>query len=59
MRLLARFLRRDDQLSDRWIKAHARQAQRVEFQGVSIKFPIRKQLDSSPIWNRAKLKRVS
>ncbi len=47
----------DERVSDSWLKAQDRTTDRVEYHGVSIQWPIRKQQNESPLWNARKMKR--
>jgi len=46
--------RRPDLVSATWLKEQQRRESRIEFHGVAIRWPIRKVLNDSPIWNAAK-----
>lgn len=46
-----------DRVSRSWLRDLDRKGDRIEFHGVKIAFPIRKMLNDSPVWNRAKDKR--
>jgi hypothetical protein len=57
--LLRRFFRRrDDRLSDRWLRDHQRSMTRIDFHSAPMQWPIKKLHNESPIWNRAKLRKV-
>lgn len=47
-------IREKADFSEAWRRDLARRGDRIEFHGVSIKWPIRKLLNESPLWNRAK-----
>ena len=56
--LLAFFRRPEDRVSDTWLAAQAQRDQRAGdtvFVGPCWSWPVKKLLDSSPIWNKAKL----
>ena len=53
---LAALFRRDDAVSQRWLKDQARQASRVEFHGVAIRWPIKKLVNDAGQFNRRRLR---
>lgn len=54
---LARLLHRPEILSAEWLKDQQRREQRIEFHSVPIRWPVKKLLNESSLWNREKLKR--
>ncbi len=46
-----------DYVSPRWLASQDRMSSRVEHHGVSIRFPVQKIANESPLWNARKLKR--
>ena len=44
-------------VSRAWIWEQERREDRAGFEGVSIRWPIKKLVNESPVWNREKLKR--
>jgi len=58
LNLLRRLVAPREAMSASWLKAQERDSSRIDFEGVSIRWPINKLRDaSSPIWNARKLKR--
>lgn len=53
------WLRKPDLMSAAWLAHQERQEQRIEFHGVAIRWPIKKLLNESPAWNKAKQKRCA
>ncbi len=46
----------DERVSDSWLKAQDRTADRVEYHGVSIQWPIKKAINESAKWNAKRLR---
>lgn len=57
MRWLLWLLPASNRVSARWLRAQDRRESRIEFHGAVPKWPMKKLLNESPIWNRNKLRK--
>lgn len=58
-RFFSRFVRREDRVSQAWLDAAGRREARIEWHSAPMQWPVKKLHNESPIWNRAKLRKVS
>ncbi len=57
MNWLAWLMPSRNRVSLRWLRDQDHRESRIEFHGVCPKWPIKKVLNESPLWNRTKLKK--
>lgn len=59
LRVVLHRLRHPDAVSLDWLEHQDRRESRIEYHGAVPRWPMRKLLNESPLWNRAKLRKVS